>query len=60
MNKIKFYPCKHTRRDGLYYSAASVQSTGRLTLCKNDGREYTIKCCQQCSKGNPNDTEVSL
>lgn len=49
-NNLIFHPCKHTKKDGLHYSPASVQITGRWTLRKDDGKEYTIKCCTECNK----------
>ena len=51
-NHLKFYPCKHTRQDGLMSPNSSKEETGRHTILipKPINREITIKRCIKCSK----------
>ena len=49
MSYMKFYPCQHTKMDGLYYSYKSLQETGRRTLVTGN-REFTLRMCKECCK----------
>ena len=49
-NRIKFYPCEHTQRDGLHYSQRSVHVSGRWMLTMPNGTEISIKECCKCAK----------
>jgi hypothetical protein len=49
-SRMKFYPCRHTRRDGLHYSPTSAQETGRWVLTEPDGTERPIKSCPNCKE----------
>ena len=50
ISRMKFYPCSHTRRDGLHYSQHSAQQTGRWVLTEPDGTERPIKSCPNCKE----------
>lgn len=46
-SKMVWYPCRHSRRDGLYWSSSSSQKTG--TLVHEEGnRKNPIRCCEVC------------